>query len=86
MLPDDRCGEAMLTARLVAVSHRRIGRPTLREGMVATGLRLLGYRDALAGSGIALVMPCDFEGRQADVQLLRGTTHGMLGMVGATTA
>ena len=82
VLPDDRRGQEILTARLISAGHRRIGFLTLREGMVATGLRLTGYRDALAAARIAfdpgLVRSCDFEGREAEGQLLWDTIDRML--------
>lgn len=82
VLPDDRRGQEILTARLISAGHRRIGFLTLREGLVATGLRLTGYRDALAAARIAfdpgLVRSCDFEGREAEGQLLWDTIDQML--------
>ncbi len=82
VLPDDQRGQEMLTARLISAGHRRIGFLTLREGMVATGLRVQGYRDALAAARIAfdpgLVRSCDFEGREAEGQLLWDTIDRML--------
>ena len=53
VLPDDTDGQHALTAALVAEGHRRIGFLTLPEGLVAHGLRLNGYRRALADAGIA---------------------------------
>ncbi|WP_163264191.1 LacI family DNA-binding transcriptional regulator [Chelativorans alearense] len=53
VLPDDRRGQHALVARLIAAGHRRIGFLTLPEDLVAQGLRLQGYRDALAEAGLA---------------------------------
>ncbi|WP_051521596.1 LacI family DNA-binding transcriptional regulator [Rubellimicrobium mesophilum] len=52
VLPDDRRGQHDLVARIAAAGHRRIAYLTLREDMVATSLRSLGYRDALAEAGL----------------------------------
>lgn len=74
ILPDDRRGQAALTARLVRAGHRRIGHLTLGRGMAATALRLQGYREALAEEGIAydpaLVEACDMRGHEGEAQLL----------------
>lgn len=82
VIPDDRRGQDMLTTRLIAAGHRRIGFLTLRDGMVAADLRLKGYRDALAKAGIgyepAIVLPCDFDGLHAESELLWDTIDGML--------
>ena len=53
VLPDDRHGQQALTAALIAEGHRRIGFLTLPKALVAHGLRLEGYRRALAEAGIA---------------------------------
>lgn len=53
VLPDDRSGQHALTTDLIAAGHRRIAYLGLSEDMVATRLRLQGYRDALATAGIA---------------------------------
>lgn len=53
VLPDDRYGQRALVARLIEAGHRRIGFLTLPEDLVAQGLRLAGYRDALEEAGIA---------------------------------
>lgn len=52
VLPDDRAGQRALVTRLIAAGHRRIGFLTLHEELVARGLRLDGYRDALLEAGI----------------------------------
>lgn len=53
VLPDDRGGQRALVARLLEAGHRRIGYLTLPEDLVACGLRVAGYREALAEAGIA---------------------------------
>lgn len=66
ILPDDEQGQHDLVGALVARAHRRIGFLTLPEALVAQGLRLAGYRRALAEAGIAfdpaLVIAADREG------------------------
>ncbi len=66
VLPDDTDGERMLIAALIAHGHRRIGFLTLPTPLVAHGLRLDGYRQALASAGIAydpaLVVDADRDG------------------------
>lgn len=52
VLPDDREGQRVLTAALVARGHRRLGYLTLPARFVAQELRLQGYRDALEAAGI----------------------------------
>lgn len=52
VVPDDVGGAAALVAGLVARGHRRIGFLTLPERLVARGLRLEGYRKALAEARI----------------------------------
>jgi LacI family transcriptional regulator len=52
VLPDDRSGQHDLVARLIEAGHRRIGFLTLPEDMVAYGLRVAGYRSALAEADI----------------------------------
>jgi LacI family transcriptional regulator len=52
VVPDDEYGEYTLVAGLIARGHRRIGFLTLPVGLVAYGLRLAGYRRALAEAGI----------------------------------
>lgn len=82
VIPDDRRAAAMLTGRLIAAGHRRIGFLTLREALIATGLRQQGYRDALEGAGIPfeprLVRACDLEGREAEGQVIWDAIDGML--------
>ncbi len=53
VIPDDRRGQHDLVARLIAAGHQRIAYLTLREDIVATGLRRNGYREALGEAGIA---------------------------------
>jgi LacI family transcriptional regulator len=48
ILPDDERGQYDLVTRLIQSGHRRIAYLTLRDEIVATGLRSQGYRRALA--------------------------------------
>lgn len=84
VLPDDRRGQQMLTARILAAGHRRIGFLTLREELAATRLRLDGYRDALEAAGQpfdpALVRPCDLEGAEAEPQVIWDAIDRMLAL------
>ena len=54
VLPDDRKGQRMLTADLIARGHRRIAYITLNAAMDATRLRTQGYHDALGAAGISV--------------------------------
>lgn len=84
VLPDDRRGAAALTARLIAAGHRRIGYLALREGMIASHLRIEGYRDAIEAAGIGydadLVRPCDFDLGEAGMQLLWDAVDRLLAL------
>jgi LacI family transcriptional regulator len=53
IIPDDRRGERELVQRLIKAGHTRIAYLSLRPDIVATGLRIAGYRDAIGESGIA---------------------------------
>ena len=53
VVPDDRGGQLALVSGLIARGHRRIGFLTLPDSMAARGLRLEGYRKALAQAGVA---------------------------------
>ncbi|MDO4640284.1 MAG: LacI family DNA-binding transcriptional regulator [Neisseria sp.] len=53
VVPDDEAGQYELTKKIIASGHRRIGYLTLPENIVATRLRLNGYKAALAEAGIA---------------------------------
>lgn len=74
VVPDDRRGQRELVARLIVAGHSRIGYLTLQRRMVATGLRLAGYRDAPEAAGIApdpvLVVTGYLEGQGHDSRLL----------------
>lgn len=52
VIPDDESAQRRLTAQIIAQGHSRIGYLTLPENIVATPLRLAGYRSALAEAGI----------------------------------
>lgn len=52
VLPDDQFGQYELVCRILAKGHRRIAYITLPEHIIATKLRLAGYRAALAEAHI----------------------------------
>lgn len=82
VLPDDRRGQHDLVKRLIAAGHERIAYLTLREDIVATGLRKAGYRDALGQSGLpydaALVQCCELENAEGETQVLWDAIDRML--------
>ncbi|MER2508116.1 MAG: LacI family DNA-binding transcriptional regulator [Amaricoccus sp.] len=84
VLPDDTDGQRALTAALVADGHRRVGFLTLPEGLVARGLRLIGYRRALEDAGIAydpvLVADADREGAPEARATLQSAIDAMLAL------
>jgi LacI family transcriptional regulator len=53
VVPDELAGGYAATLHLVASGHRRIGFINGEGWLEAAGLRLKGYREALAGAGIA---------------------------------
>lgn len=53
VLPDEMAGGYAATMHLIAAGHRRIGFINGEGWLEAAGLRLKGYREALAGAGIA---------------------------------
>ncbi|QMT31679.1 LacI family DNA-binding transcriptional regulator [Alysiella filiformis] len=53
VLPDDAFGQYELVCQILAQGHRRIAYITLPENIIATQLRLQGYRAALAEANIA---------------------------------
>lgn len=52
ILPDDAFGQYELVCQILARGHRRVAYITLPENIIATRLRLEGYRAALAEAGI----------------------------------
>ena len=84
VIPDDRRGQHDLVKRLIAAGHRRIAYLTLREDIVATGLRRQGYRDALSESGLsydaALVQCCEIESAAGETQVLWDAIDRMLSL------
>lgn len=84
ILPDDRDGQQALVAAVIAAGHRRIGFLTLATELVARGLRLEGYRRALAEAGIAydpaLVIDADRDGGAAERAALDAAITGLLAL------
>ena len=84
VLPEDRQGQHDLVAALIAEGHRRIGFLTLPMSVVACGLRVEGYRQALAEAGIAydpdLVIEADREGRPEEQQVLMAAVDALLAL------
>jgi len=82
VVPDDRRGQHDLVQRLVAAGHERIAYLTLREDIVATGLRKAGYRQALAEAGLSydhsLVQCCELDNAEGDTQVLWDAIDRML--------
>ncbi|KPP91438.1 MAG: LacI family transcriptional regulator [Rhodobacteraceae bacterium HLUCCA08] len=92
VVPDDRHGQDQLVARMIAAGHRRIAYLTLSAEMVATGLRVQGYRDALAAAGIAddpaLVVEADVpvDDPQAEMRRLAEALDHVLALPDPPTA
>lgn len=84
VVPDDRHGEHALVAAVIAAGHRRIGFLTLATELVAQGLRLEGYRRALAEAGIAydpaLVIDADHDGGPEERAALDAAIARLLGL------
>jgi LacI family transcriptional regulator len=84
VLPDDQQGERDLVAALVAKGHRRIGFLTLPPSLVAYGLRLEGFQQALAEAGIAwdpaLVIDADRGGAPEERVAIQAALDAMLAM------
>ena len=82
VVPDDRRGQHDLVARLIAAGHERIAYLTLREDIVATGLRKAGYRDALNEARLphdpALVQCAEIGSPEAETQVLWTAIDRML--------
>lgn len=82
VLPDDCHGQEALTTALIEEGHRRIGFLTLPPGLVASGLRLEGYRRALAAAGIpydpALVADVDRDGRPEEQEAISAAIDAMM--------
>ncbi|SEV93371.1 transcriptional regulator, LacI family [Cognatiyoonia koreensis] len=76
VLPNDHQGQFNLVKSLIAKGHRRIAYLALSTQLVATGLRITGYKDALAAANIgfdpALLVPAEIDISEDDagVQLL----------------
>lgn len=74
VIPDDEAGQYALTQKVIAAGHRRIAHMTLAPTQVATRLRGLGFRAALADAGIpfdpALERATDLFGTAGEHQLI----------------
>ena len=84
VIPDDRRGQRELVDRLIKAGHRRIAYISLRPDIVATGLRIAGYRDALTASGLAfddaLIDTGEITGLEEDAQLLWNAIDRLLNL------
>ena len=84
VIPDDRRGERELVLRLIKAGHRRIAYISLRPDIVATGLRIAGYRDALSASGLAfdeaLIDTGEISGAEEGAQLLWNAIDRLLNL------
>lgn len=82
VIPDDRRGQHDLVSRVIAAGHERIAYLTLREDIVATGLRRAGYRDALGEAGLtydpALVRCAEIGSPESETQVLWAAIDHML--------
>lgn len=82
VLPDDRRGQHDLVKRLIEAGHERIAYLTLRDDIVATGLRKAGYRDALGEAALpydaALVQCCELANPDGETQVLWDAIDRML--------
>lgn len=84
VIPDDRRGQHDLVARLIAAGHERIAYLTLREDIVATGLRKAGYREALTEARLAydpaLVQCVEIGSPEGETQVLWAAIDHMLSL------
>lgn len=82
VVPDDRRGQHDLVARLIAAGHERLAYLTLREDIVATGLRKAGYRDALSEARLsydpALLQCAEIGSPEGETQVLWTAIDRML--------
>lgn len=89
VLPDDRRGQHDLVKKLIAAGHERIAYLTLRDEIIATGLRKAGYRDALDEAQLvfdaALVQCCELASPEGETQVLWDAIDRMLGLAAPPT-
>lgn len=75
VLPDDRAGQYALTRAVIEAGHRRIAYLTLGAALMATTLRLEGFRQALAEADVPfdpdLVAPTDLLGADGEHRLIQ---------------
>lgn len=92
VLPNDYQGQLSLVNSLIAKGHRRIAYISLSIHQVATGLRVMGYQDALSAAGIefdpALLLPAevDIANDDAGLQLLWDAIDRVLSLPEPPTA
>lgn len=84
ILPDDRDGQKSLGTKLIQSGHTRIGFLMLDRNMIASQLRLQGYRGALSENGVAfdkeLTRMAYEEGREQDTTRLMDRMEAMLSL------
>ncbi|WP_116134506.1 LacI family DNA-binding transcriptional regulator [Tropicimonas sp. IMCC34043] len=84
VIPDDRAGQRALVSKLIRAGHRRIAYLALPDALIATGLRIEGYRDAHAAAGLtidpALLQPAELPGREQDALRLAQVIDALLAL------
>lgn len=84
VIPDDQRGQQDLTTRLIEAGHRRIAYLSLGRDVLATGLRVTGYREALHAAGLsydaALVAQTHLSAAVDDPQALSAMIDGLLAL------
>jgi LacI family transcriptional regulator len=84
VVPDDRDGQRQLVREIVAKGHRRIAYLTLSPALIATGLRIEGYRQALAEAGLgfdpALVAAAEMSPEGDSLDAMRREVRRMLAL------
>lgn len=89
IVPDDAFGQYELVCNMLAKGHRRIAYITLPEDIIATRLRLSGYRAALAEAGIdfdAKLVATGYTDRSNDIRDLWQALEQVLNQPNPPTA